>query len=77
MPLSAVVRPPGEPEGYAVYVVDSDGEGGAAVARLRRVALGEALGNTIAVTEGLKPGEKVIVTGATLVVDGQPVRVVP
>jgi RND family efflux transporter MFP subunit len=74
--LSAIVRPPDEPEGYAVYTVQEE-EKGRAVARLRKVALGEALGNTIAVTSGLKAGERVIVTGATLVTDGAPVRIVP
>ncbi|PYS95534.1 MAG: efflux RND transporter periplasmic adaptor subunit [Acidobacteria bacterium] len=73
--LSAIVRPPAEPEGYAVYVVQE--ENGRPVARLRKVTLGEALGNTIAVTFGLKSGERVIVTGATLVTDGEPVRIVP
>ncbi|HEU4400877.1 MAG TPA: efflux RND transporter periplasmic adaptor subunit [Candidatus Polarisedimenticolia bacterium] len=73
--LSAIVRPPAEPEGYAVYVVQE--ENGRPVARLRKVTLGEALGNSIAVSGGLKTGERVIVTGATLVNDGEPVRVVP
>jgi len=31
----------------------------------------------IAVTEGVKVREPVIVTGATLVADGQPVRIIP
>jgi len=73
--LSAIVRPPGETEGYAVYVVAE--EDGRPVARVRSVALGEALGNSIVVTSGLKVGERVIVTGATLVTEGEPVRIVP
>jgi RND family efflux transporter MFP subunit len=73
--LSAIVRPPGETEGYAVYVVAE--EAGRPVARVRKVGLGEALGNSIGVTSGLKVGERVIVTGATLVTDGEPVRIVP
>jgi len=73
--LSAVVRPPGESEGYAVYVVQE--EGGRALARVRKVTLGEALGNSIAVTGGLKVGERVVVTGATLLTEGEPVRIVP
>ena len=73
--LSAIVRPPGETEGYAVFVVGE--EGGRPVARVRKVALGEALGNSIAVVSGLKVGERVIVTGATLLTDGEPVRIVP
>jgi multidrug efflux system membrane fusion protein len=74
VPLAAVVRPAGDSAGYAVYVVaDSAGT----TARLRRVALGETSGNQIAVREGLARGERVIVRGATIVADGQPVRVIP
>jgi len=73
--LSAIVRPPADKDGYAVFVVED--EGGRPVARVRKVALGEAVGNSIAVTSGLRIGERVIVTGATLVTDGEPVRLVP
>jgi multidrug efflux system membrane fusion protein len=75
VPLGAIVRPPGRAEGYAVFAVAE--EEGRSVARLREVVLGEALGNSIAVTSGLSVGERIVVTGATLVVDGAPVRVVP
>jgi multidrug efflux pump subunit AcrA (membrane-fusion protein) len=34
-------------------------------------------GNLVAVGEGLKPGERVIVRGATIVADGQAVQVMP
>jgi len=51
---------------------------GKKIARYRdNVELGEVYGNMIAVTKGVKVGEPVIVTGATLVIDGQPVRVIP
>jgi RND family efflux transporter MFP subunit len=74
VPLAAVVRPAGDSTGYAVYVVrDSSG----ATARLKRVTLGETSGNQIAVREGLANGERVIVRGATIVADGQAVRVMP
>jgi multidrug efflux pump subunit AcrA (membrane-fusion protein) len=65
---------PGSPA-YAVFVVED--EGGKALARRREVVLGDVLGNRIVVREGLRSGERVIVSGATLAVDGQPVRVVP
>ena len=52
-------------------------EGGRQVARLRDVKLGEAYGNTVAVTEGLKQGERVITTGGTMVNDGDQVKVIP
>ncbi len=74
VPLAAVVRPAGDSAGYAVYVVR---DSAMATARLRRVTLGETSGNQIAVREGLAKGERVIVRGATIVADGQPVRVMP
>ena len=52
-------------------------EGGRQVARLRNVKLGEAFGNTVAVTAGVKPGETVITTGSTMVLDGVQVKVIP
>jgi RND family efflux transporter MFP subunit len=75
LPLNAIVRPPGETNGYAVHVVEGEGEHG--VARLRRVELGTVAGNLIGVTSGLTGGERVILRGATLVIDAQPVRVIP
>ena len=51
---------------------------GKQIARLRdNIELGEVYGNMITVTKGVKVGEPVIVTGATLVADGQPVRIIP
>jgi multidrug efflux system membrane fusion protein len=41
------------------------------------VKLGETYGNTIAVTEGVKEGDRVITTGVTLVRDGDAVKVIP
>lgn len=72
VPLDAVVRPADDSAGYAVYVV---GEASAPRARLRRVQLGEVSGNRIAVRDGLQPGERVVVRGATIVTDGQVVRI--
>jgi hypothetical protein len=34
------------------------------------------MGNGIAVLNGVKPGERVVVSGATLLVDGEAVRIV-
>lgn len=75
IPLAAIIRAQDDPEGYAVFVVEE--QAGVTVARLRRVQLGDIRGNTIVVTTGLTPGEQVIVTGATLVSAGEPVRIVP
>jgi multidrug efflux system membrane fusion protein len=72
VPLSAVLRAKDDPSGYAVYVVQD--QGGQAVARLRNVKLGDVFGNQVAVLEGVRRGERVIVAGSTIVVDGEPVR---
>ena len=75
VPLNAVLKGKGSPDGYAVFVLAE--EGGRQVARLREVKLGEAYGNTVAVTEGVKQGERVITTGGTIVTDGAQVKVIP
>ena len=67
VPLSAIVRAKSG-DGYAVYVVED--KEGKSVARLRNVTLGTMIGNQIAVAEGVRPGERVIVSGATIVTDG-------
>jgi hypothetical protein len=68
VPLTAVVRASEGNGQFAVLVVERDN--GADVARMRRVDLGEVMGNTIAVRNGLHAGERVVVSGATLLVDG-------
>ncbi|MGE0884295.1 MAG: efflux RND transporter periplasmic adaptor subunit [Blastocatellales bacterium] len=75
LPLNAVMKAKNSPNGYAVFVVTE--EGGRQIARLREVKLGESYGNTVAVTDGVKPGDRVITTGGTLVNDGDPVKVIP
>jgi len=75
VPISSVVRPPGQDHGYAVYV--ADGQGRSLVARLRVVELGDIIGNQIEVSQGLKTGDRVIVRGVGIVIDGQPIRIVP
>ena len=75
VPLTAVVRGTSGPESYAVYVVDK--KGASEEARLKEVQLGEVTGNEIAVISGLEAGDQVIVSGATLVSDGQDVKVIP
>ncbi|MEP6592119.1 MAG: hypothetical protein ABJC51_00410, partial [Acidobacteriota bacterium] len=71
---AAIVRSKDTPDGYAVYVVEE--RAGAAVARRRNVVLGEMLGNQIAVTGGVRAGERVIISGGSIVNDGEAVRIV-
>jgi len=75
VPLNAVIKSKSNANGYAVIVVTD--EGGQQLARLRDVKLGESFGNAVAVAEGLKPGDRVIVTGGTMVNDGDQVKVIP
>jgi multidrug efflux system membrane fusion protein len=75
IPINAIVRTRKDPESYAVNIVTE--ESGKQVARSRPVKLGEAFGNMIAVTEGVSIGDRVIVSGSALVVDGEQVRVIP
>jgi multidrug efflux system membrane fusion protein len=75
VPLNAVVQAPPGKTGYTVFVLDD--QGGKATVKSRRVDLGDALGERIAVKSGLRGGERVVVTGASLVSDGETVEVIP
>jgi multidrug efflux system membrane fusion protein len=72
VPLNAIVRPKGDPQGFAVMVVVEEAE--RLVARSRKVTLGDAYGNLIAV-HGVQPGERVVTTGGAMVQDGETVRI--
>jgi len=73
IPLSAVVRNEKRPDQYGVFVVDDSGD----TVHARQVTLGGVQGNLVAVTSGLAAGERVVVMGATLLKDGDAVRVIP
>jgi multidrug efflux system membrane fusion protein len=78
VPLASVVKTDASgtgSSGYAVFVIDSSG--GHTVARARPVTVGDVIGNAIEVSTGVRAGEQVITTGATLVKDGDPVRIIP
>jgi multidrug efflux pump subunit AcrA (membrane-fusion protein) len=74
VPLTSVVRSTQHSDGYAVWVVEQ--QGGKSLARVRDVSLGETYGSLIGVNQGVKPGEQVIVSGATLVQNGDPVEII-
>jgi RND family efflux transporter MFP subunit len=75
VPLTAVIRSEAGAGQFAVLVVER--HDATDVARLRRVELGEVMGNGIAVLKGVNAGERIVVSGATLLVDGEAVRVLP
>jgi RND family efflux transporter MFP subunit len=75
IPLTAVIQSPRSPSAYAVFVVSGEGE--TAKARSREVRLGAIAGNHVAILEGLKAGDKVVVSGASLLTEDQTVRIVP
>jgi multidrug efflux system membrane fusion protein len=54
-----------------------DGPEDTASARARDVTLGAIAGNRVAVVSGLQHGDRVIVSGASLLADGERVHVIP
>jgi RND family efflux transporter MFP subunit len=69
VPVLAVTRIGGQPFVYVAIQADSG-----TVAKQRAVTLGDTIGNDYAVTSGLKPGEKVIISGTQFLIDGAPVQ---
>ncbi len=72
VPVLAVTRLGGQ---AFVYVAES--AGGKFVARQKAVQLGDTVGNEYAVLGGLANGERVIVSGTQMLVDGAPVMPIP
>jgi RND family efflux transporter MFP subunit len=69
VPVLAVTRIGGQ---SFVYVATEDKAG--TLAKQRAVTLGDTIGNDYAVIGGLSPGDKVIVSGIQLLVDGAPIK---
>ena len=69
VPVLAITRVGGQP---FVYVASQAPEG--TIAKQRAVVLGDTYGNDYAVTSGLQPGDKVIISGIQLLADGAPVH---
>ncbi len=74
VPLPAVVRSLTQPNGFAVFLVE--GTGDTVRVHQQEVELGGTYGNVIAVEQGLKPGDRVVTSGATMIKDGQTVRII-
>jgi RND family efflux transporter MFP subunit len=71
VPIVALNRTGGQ---FFAFVAEA-GEGGATVARQRAVEPGPVVGNDYVVKSGLKPGERLIVSGVQKIGDGSPVTV--
>jgi RND family efflux transporter MFP subunit len=72
VPVLAVVRIGGQ-----AFVFVATPMNGHFVAKQRPVTLGDAVGNTYAVKDGLVAGDRVIVSGTQFLVDGAPVLPLP
>lgn len=75
VPLSAVVRSKKNPDQYAVYTLDGDGE--RATARLREIQIGKTVNTGIVLLGGLEEGARVITAGSSMISDGEQVQIVP
>ena len=69
VPVLAVTRIGGQSFVYVAVEADHG-----TVAKQRAVTLGDTIGNDYAVTGGLNPGEKVIISGIQFLIDGAPVH---
>lgn len=69
VPIVSVLRIGGQ---YFCFVADQTDKG--LLAKQRPVEVGEITGNDYVVTGGLKPGDRVIVSGVQKLADGAPVR---
>jgi RND family efflux transporter MFP subunit len=72
IPILAATRINGQ---YFAFVAEKNGA--STVARQRLLHLGEIIGNSYAVLDGIKPGDHVIVEGTQFLVDGVPVSESP
>lgn len=75
VPLGAVVRAPGNPNGFAVFRIETRNDKSYAVAQ--PVQIGNTYGNAIEVTQGVSPGESIVILGGELLRDGQEIRILP
>jgi multidrug efflux pump subunit AcrA (membrane-fusion protein) len=69
VPILSVTRLAGQ---YFSFVAEQQ-NGGSYVARQRPLTIGLTVGNDFEVRDGIKPGDKVIVSGTQFLLDGAPV----
>jgi RND family efflux transporter MFP subunit len=72
VPVLAVMR-----QGGQTFVFVARQQGGQFVANQTSVTLGDTVGNTYAISSGLKAGDKVIVSSTQFLVNGMPVMPLP
>jgi len=75
VPISAVVRNPTNPEGFAVFV--TDGPGDMTKVHTQDVTLGNTYGNMMEVRSGISLGARVVTSGTNMIKNGDEVRVIP
>jgi multidrug efflux system membrane fusion protein len=73
IPLSAMVRAPGDPKGFGVYRVEE--RNGKAYAAVQTVQIGQSFGNAVEVTSGVVKGDRIVVLGGELLRNDQEIRV--
>jgi len=69
VPILAVSRLAGQ---YFAFVAEAQ-NGGSFVARQKPLKIGQTIGNDYEVQDGIKPGDKIIVSGTQFLLDGVPV----
>jgi RND family efflux transporter MFP subunit len=69
VPILAVSRLAGQ---YFAFVAEPQ-NGGSYLAKQRPLTIGQTVGNDLEVQQGIKPGDKVIVSGTQFLLDGMPV----
>src|SRR5262249_3261646 len=73
VPLSAIVRNPGNPSQMAVFRLDD--RDGKTFALAQPVTTGETMGNSIEITAGLAAGQRIVSLGGEQLHSGDEVRV--
>jgi RND family efflux transporter MFP subunit len=68
IPITAVTRLSGK-----LFAFIAEGQGQQAVARQRVIQVGDLIGNDYVVLDGIKAGDKIIVSNVQMLVDGMPV----
>ena len=74
VPLTALITPESGSNNYSVFTIQQ--RGGKQFAQLKSVRVGEAVGKSVVINEGLLSGERIIVNRTNQLSDGSLVRIV-